>query len=224
MNFHKESVDILMASCSNPVYIEFGAGTKPAVKIVRHLPGIQNGYIRWQRTVDPIFKLKYIHFFLQPHIGCLPPGMNTGVCPASALNLHRFTGYLGNGLFQFSLNGFFRTNLALPSFIACAIILNNKTDIHASPLCINERKSGIAPSKVHTQADTRQATLWASMLFFPCISAAVKAAAKESPAPTVSFIRTGSEGITGRARTGKLLHPVWQKNKAVWKRLRRVKS
>ena len=47
-------------------------------------------------------------------------------------------------------------------------------------------RTGMAPLQVQTKAETSTASRWASRGVRPLISAAMKAAVNESPAPTVS--------------------------------------
>lgn len=49
---------------------------------------------------------------------------------------------------------------------------------------------GIAPFLVHTNADVRTASEWASATLFPLSMADMNAAVKLSPAPTVSATST----------------------------------
>ena len=54
-------------------------------------------------------------------------------------------------------------------------------------------RTGIAPFWVQTKADTSTAFLWASSTLLPRMMDEMKAAVKESPAPTVSA--TSTEGV-----------------------------
>ena len=117
---------VLFTAGANAVTIEFSCRGETAVKTLSRYPHARHTDVIWQKTVQFILQLPDGQRHRKLNIRTLSARMDSGICPSCADDLRLFARQLPECLFQLALDRLFRACLPLPTFVAAAIIGNDK--------------------------------------------------------------------------------------------------